>query len=43
MTSEEHAKKFLEMFPTVPDRKHQPKMFEYYVKLYLYNIGKIRV
>lgn len=38
MTSEEHAKKFLEMFPEPQSIKHHPKKFDYYVRLYLHNI-----
>jgi hypothetical protein len=36
MTSEQHAEKFLEMFPDCPNPKHHPKMFNYYINMYIY-------
>lgn len=40
MTSEEHAIKFMEMFPNCPNPKHEPKKFEYFVKMYLFYMNK---
>jgi hypothetical protein len=33
---EKDIKRFWEMFPDCPSPEHQPKIFEYYVKLYIY-------
>lgn len=36
MTAEEHAKRFIEMYPNLPSPTNQPKLFNYYIKLYKY-------
>ena len=35
-----HLEKFLEMYPNIPDPKHHPKVWAYYVKLYKYQVKK---
>lgn len=37
MTAEEHALKFLEMYPNLPSPVHHPKLFNYYLRLYKFN------
>jgi len=36
MTTEEHLKKMIEMFKSLPDPKHQPKKFKFLVETYMY-------
>lgn len=36
LTSEEHYSKMLELFGALPSPEHEPKKFEYFVKLYRY-------
>lgn len=40
MTAEEHAIKFLEMFPDIPNPENCPMTFQYYLRLYFYYLER---